>query len=112
VIGATGQRYATSMHGGDGATGRVTSPSFPLDGNRMTLQVGGGTDATKLRVELWVEGQIVASSGAPSLGGDVLREVSWDISAQRGKFATLVLVDDATAADGHIDIDDVWIWDR
>ncbi|HEX5062899.1 MAG TPA: hypothetical protein VFV99_26175 [Kofleriaceae bacterium] len=112
VIGATGQRFADSMHGGDVATGRLTSPTFPLDGNRLTLQVGGGTDATKLRIELWVEGQIVASSGAPSLGGDVLREVSWDISAQRGKFATLVLVDDATTADGHIVIDDVWIWDR
>ncbi len=112
VFGATGQRFADSMHGGDVATGRLTSPSFPLDGARLTLQVGGGTDATKLRIELWIEGQIVASSGAPSLGGDTLREVSWDISAQRGKFATLVLVDDATTADGHIVIDDVWIWDQ
>jgi hypothetical protein len=34
---------------------------------------------TKLRIELWVEDQIIASSGAPSLGGDALREVSWDI---------------------------------
>jgi hypothetical protein len=111
VFGATGQRFADSMHGGDIATGRLTSPTFPLDGNRLTLQVGGGTDATKLRVELWVEGQIVASSGAPSLAGDTLREVSWDIRAHRGKFATLVLVDDATTSDGHIVIDDVWIWD-
>jgi hypothetical protein len=100
------------LHGGDVATGRLTSPTFPLDGNRLTLQVGGGTDATKLRVELWVEGQIVASSGAPSLGGDVLREVSWDITASKGKFASLVLVDDATTADGHLVMDDVWIWDR
>ncbi len=112
VYGATGQRFANSMHGGDVATGRLTSPSFPLDGERLTLQVGGGTDATKLRIELWVEGQIIASSGAPSLGGDVLREVSWDISAHRGKFASLVLVDDATTADGHIVIDDVWVWDH
>ena len=112
VYGATGHRFANSMHGGDVATGRLSSPSFPLDGARLTLQVGGGTDATKLRIELWIEGQIVASSGAPSLGGDVLREVSWDISAHRGKFATLVLVDDATVADGHIVIDDVWIWER
>jgi hypothetical protein len=112
VIGATGQRYATSMHGGDVATGRLSSPTFPLDGSRLTLQVGGGTDATKLRIELWVDGQIVASSGAPSLGGDVLRAVSWDVSAYKGRFATLVFVDDATTTDGHIDVDDVWIWDR
>jgi hypothetical protein len=112
VYGATGQRFANSMHGGDVATGRLTSPTFPLDGERLTLRVGGGTDATKLRIELWVEGQIVASSGAPSLGGDVLREVSWDIAAHRGKFASLVFVDDATTPDGHIVVDDVWIWDQ
>ena len=112
VIGATGQRYATSMHGGDTATGRLSSPTFPLDGKRLTVRVGGGTDATKLRIELWVESQIIASSGAPSLGGDVLREVSWDVTAHKGKFATLVFVDDATTADGHLVLDDVWIWDR
>jgi hypothetical protein len=111
VVGATGKRFATSTNGGDGATGRITSPSFALDGSRLTLHVGGGTDATKLRVELWVDGQLAQSSGAPSLGGDVLREVAWDITALRGKFATLVLVDDSTASiDGHIDVDDVWIW--
>ncbi len=112
VLGATGQRFATSMNGGDSATGRVTSPSFPLDGKKLSLHVGGGTDATKLRVELWVDGQIVQASGAPSLGGDVLRDVTWDISAHTGKFGTLVLVDDATAPDGHLTVDDVWIWDR
>jgi len=112
VIGATGQRFATSMHGGDSSTGRVTSPSFPLDGVKLSLRLGGGTDATKLRVELWVDGAIVHSSGVPSLGGDVLRDVTWDISAHTGKFGTLVLVDDATAPDGHLTLDDVWIWDR
>lgn len=110
VVGATGQRFATSMHGGDAATGRITSPSFALDGTKLTIHMGGGTDRTKLRVELWVDGALVEAGGAPSLGGDILREVSWDISGHRGKFATLVLVDDATAMDGHLTVDDVWIW--
>ncbi len=111
VIGATGQRFATSMHGGDPATGRVTSPAFALDGKKLTIHMGGGTDATKLRVELWVEGALIEAQGAPSLGGDTLREVSWDIAAHRGKFATLVLVDDATTTiDGHLTVDDLWIW--
>jgi len=43
------------MNGGDAATGRVTSPMFTLDGARLTLRLGGGTDATKLRAELWVD---------------------------------------------------------
>ena len=112
VIGATGQRYATSMHGGDASTGRVVSPRFPLDGARLTMKLGGGTDATKLRVEIWIDNQIVKTFGVPSLGGDVLRDVTWDIGDLKGKQATLVLVDDATAGDGHLDVDDVWIWDR
>ena len=44
--------------------------------------------------------------------GPRMRENSWDITAHRSKFGTLVLVDDATTSDGHIVIDDVWIWDR
>lgn len=112
VYGTTGQRYANSMHGGDAATGRVTSPSFTLDGSKLSLKLGGGTDATKLRVELWVDGQIYKSGGPPSLGGDVLRELTWELGEEvRGKAGTLVLVDDATAADGHMDVDDVWLWD-
>ena len=111
VIGATGQRFANSMHGGDVATGRVTSPSFALDGSRLTLKVGGGTDATKLRIELWVEGAIVRSGGSPMMNGDELHELSWDITDLRGKWGTLVFVDDATALGGHIEVDDVWLWD-
>jgi len=111
VVGATGLRFATSMHGGDNATGRITSPSFALDGTKLSLRLGGGGDATKLRAELWVDGALVQAGGVPSLGGDVLRDVTWDISAHRGKFATLVLVDDATTSmDGHLTVDDVWIW--
>ena len=99
------------MHGGGPSIGRVTSPSFALDGTKVSLRVGGGADATKLRAELWIEGELVQSSGAPSLSGDVLRDVTWDVSAHRGKFATLVLVDDATGIlDSHLTVDDVWIW--
>lgn len=109
VVGATGQRFATSMHGGDAGTGRVTSPPFTLDGKKLSMKLGGGTDVTRLRVELWVDGAIAKSGGPPSLGGDVLRELVWDIAEWRGKQATLVLVDESSLPDGHLDIDDVWL---
>ncbi len=108
VLGATGQRFATSMHGGDVTTGRMTSPTFPIDGARITLALGGGTDATKLRVELWVDGAIVRTASVPAPGGDTLRTVTWNVAELDGKQATLVLVDDAP--NGHLDIDDVWMW--
>jgi hypothetical protein len=109
VIGATGQRFATSAHDGDASTGRVTTPPFLLDGSKLTLSLGGGTDATKLRVELWVEKTIIATASVPEPGGETLHEVTLAIPAeQHGKEATLVFVDDATT--GHLTIDDVWLW--
>lgn len=116
VLGATGLRFGTSMHGGDAATGRLTSPPFLLDG-KLTMRLGGGTDATKLRVELWVEDTEINPLGATSVvesasvllpGGDALREVTLDVSKFRGKPGKLVLVDDAMS--GHLVIDDVWSW--
>jgi hypothetical protein len=106
LLGATGRKWATSMHGGDAAVGRVTSPVFTATGT-ITIKLGGGTDATKLRVELWVAGAIVATAGVPAPGGETLRTVTLDPGASRGAEATLVLVDDSPA--GHLDVDDVWV---
>jgi hypothetical protein len=110
VFGATGLRFATSSQGGDAGVGRVTSPPFPLEGARLTIKLGGGTDATKLRVELWVDGKIAQTASVPSLGGDVLHDVSIDVAEFAGKPGTLVLVDDSPT--GHLDVDDVWLWER
>lgn len=116
VVGATGARFATSMHGGDRATGRLTSPEFRIDGARLTMRLGGGTD-DKLRVELWAEDAELNPYGARSPvatasvllpGGDTLREVTLDVSRFRGKPGQLVLVDDSEL--GHLVIDDVWLW--
>lgn len=110
VTGSGGMRFATSIHGGDAASGRLTSPPFMLDGDKLTMALGGGTDATKLRVELWVVGDRspVATASVPEPGGDALRRVTLEIGAAKGKQAKLVLVDDSPT--GHLDADDVWIW--
>lgn len=116
VVGATGARFATSMHDSDRATGRLTSPEFRIDGTRMTMRIGGGTDA-QLRVELWAEDAELNPYGAASPvatasvlepGGDTLREVTLDVTRFRGKPGRLVLVDDSDA--GHLVLDDVWLW--
>jgi len=108
VLGAGGARFATSMNGGDAAIGRVTSPAFPLDGTKLTVKLGGRADATKLRVELHVGDANIATVAVPQPGGDTLRDVPIDIASYRGQQATLVLVDESPA--GHLDVDDVWIW--
>jgi fructan beta-fructosidase len=109
VLGASGQRFATSMHDGDAATGRITSPAFTLEATKLTMHLGGGTNATKLRVELWVENAIVATTSVPEPGGDTLQDVTITVPGEhRGKQAMLVFVDDSPT--GHLTVDDVWIW--
>ena len=109
VIGSTGLRFATSMHGGDAATGHVTSPPFAITGPRITMALGGATDASKLRVEMWVDGKLVRTASVPEPGGEALKVVTWNVAELVGSQATLVLVDDSMS--GHLDVDDVWIWD-
>jgi len=107
VLGATGTRFATSMHGDDVAIGRMTSPVFALNASKLTMRLGGSADAAKLRVELWVEGAIIDVASVPLPGGDTLQEVTIAVpEAIRGKVGKLVLVDES--ATGHLDIDDVW----
>jgi len=107
VLGATGARFATSMTGGDAAIGRVISPLFSLDGARLTLRLGGGVDPERLRVELWIANVPVRSASVPA-AGDSLRTVTIDLAGLRGKLARLVLIDDAP--NGHLNVDDVWLW--
>ena len=107
LLGTTGMRFATSMHGGDKAIGRITSPGFVLDAPQLVLHLGGDSDETTVRAELWVDGAIVATAGTPRPGGSTLREVAMDVSKYQGKEATLTLVDDLES--GHLIIDDVWL---
>lgn len=42
VRGWVGQGFANSFHGGDAATGTLTSPTFDIDADRLNFLVGGG----------------------------------------------------------------------
>ena len=75
--------------------------------------LGGGTDASTLRVELWSDQKIIATASVPPPGGETLKTVELDPGSApidaKAK-ATIVLVDDSPT--GHIVVDDVWIWPR
>jgi hypothetical protein len=111
VLGATGQRFATSMHEGDDSFGTITSPTFFVETGKLTMRLGGGNDPMKLRVELWVDDAIVESIAVPVPGGDTLRMVTINLPADKqGKLGKLVFVDNSPT--GHLDVDDVWIWPK
>ncbi len=110
IYGFGGEGFVTSYGSGDAAIGRVTSPPFQLDGDRITLRLAGGTNEQLLRVELVVEDAIARTAAALDPAGEEFRTVTWDVTRWRGKTAHLVLVDEATDSWGHLSVDDVILW--
>lgn len=108
-----GDRWVSSMHGGDEATGNLNSPPFELTGAHLHLRLGGGVgsfDEDKLRVELLVDGEVVRSVYPPAPSSERFREVTMDLTAlPRGSLGRLRFVDDATGAWGHMNVDEIWI---
>jgi hypothetical protein len=111
VVGGFGGRYfATSMRGGEAATGALTSEPFLLDGHKISLRLGGGT-SDKLRVELRVDGKTVRTAKAQAPVGERLIETTWDIGEFFEQTAVLVLVDDDDGRSwAHLNVDEIWLW--
>ena len=93
---------------GNRATGRLLSPSFALEGDRMRLLVGGGRDPLRLRVSLWVDERAVFSETGTN--HESLGRREWDITPYRGKQARIEIVDQATGNWGHILVDEITQW--
>lgn len=102
-----GNKWINTFEGGphqDENRGTITSPSFYLTDNRISLLLGGGrrTDG-QLQVELVVDGAVVrTATGADS--GD-LNWQNWDVSEHFGKSAVIRIVDNAGGAWGHLTLD-------
>ncbi len=108
-----GDRWATSMHGGDEATGNLNSPPFELTGGRILMRLGGGTgsfDEDDLRVELLVDGEVVRTVYRPAPPSERFSQVAIDVkSLPRGSLGRLRFVDEATGAWGHLNVDEIWV---
>jgi len=117
---ATGQQPVSGFLGkglvntfdpvGDGPTGTLVSPAFEVGKRFVHLLVGGGPEAGRTCVDLVVDGKAVQS--ATGLQTERLRWVSWDVSAWKGKTATIRIVDDATGPWGHILADQITLSDE
>ena len=110
VGGFGGRFFATSMRGGEAATGALTSEPFLVDGHKISLRIGGGA-SDKLRVELRVDGKVVRSATAQPPVGERLIETTWDVGEFFEQTAVLVLVDDDDGRSwAHVNVDEIWLW--
>lgn len=92
----------------DASVGRLRSAPFLIEGEVLTVRVAGGRDPEKLRVELLVNGQTVAS--ATGNNSEILARHEWNVSELKGQLAVLQIVDDATGEWGHIMVDELQQW--
>ncbi|MBI4957325.1 MAG: hypothetical protein HY908_35270 [Myxococcales bacterium] len=110
IAGATGEQLLSSFPRGprDAARGRATSPPFVLDRQRLGLDLGGGGTT---HVELHVGDRVVARATSVFSVTSTLGRIVWDVSAEQGAEARLVLVDDDKGAWGHVLLDEVALFD-
>lgn len=98
--------YADNHNGGDGQTGSMRSNTFIIGTDaKMSFYIAGGNDMTNLYVAL-----TDAETGAvifKETGHDTenSRKITWDLSSHAGKKAYVEVVDNSTAAWGHIGVD-------
>lgn len=73
------------------AQGELTSPSFTLNGTRLSLLVGGGKASDRVGVELLIDGRSVFK-GSGNTDFD-LHPVLWNVSSHQGKTAQIRVFD-------------------
>lgn len=110
VEGYRGHGLVSSFNGGDGATGRLTSPPFKIERKYLQFLIGGGGWEAKTCMNLLRDGKVVRTAVGPNTepgGSERLQPAQWDVTEFLGKEVTLEMVDDATGGWGHINVDQI-----
>lgn len=115
VGGFQGQRLVNSFSGGDGPTGRLTSPEFKIERRYLSFLIGGGGYEKQTCINLLVDDKVVRSAtGANTLSGgsEQLEPAAWDVHNLQGRTARLEIVDEASGGWGHINVDQIVFTDQ
>ena len=105
VSGFQGKRFANSFHGGDAATGKLTSPEFKIERKYIQCLIGGGNSVNETSINLLVDGKVVRKAAGQR--SETLAPVGWDVTELLGKDATLQIVDNAKGGMGHVMVDQI-----
>jgi fructan beta-fructosidase len=115
VTGYLGKGLVNSFHGGDAATGTLTSPPFTVERKYVNFLVGGGKYPGKTCVNLLVNDKVVRTATGPNDkpgGSEALDWHAWDVSELQAQQAVIQIVDAATGGWGHINVDHIVQSDR
>ncbi len=99
----SGESLACSAHGGDAATGSLTSPEFKITDEYLAFLIAGGNHPGKTVVQLVVNGKVVNEATGENLLS--CRTVVWNVAALKGSSARIRIVDQETGKWGIIAAD-------
>lgn len=105
VTGFQGAGLVNSYHGGDGPTGKLTSPDFKISRRYIGFLIGGGAHAGRTCINLIVDGQVVRT--ATGAEAEALQPGAWDVSELKGSTAHLEIVDAERGGWGHVNVDQI-----
>jgi quinoprotein glucose dehydrogenase len=101
----SGEYLVSSSHGGDAATGTLTSPEFTLKEPHIVFLIAGGRHPGKVGVELLVGGEVVLeATGNNDLD---LRPVVWNVEKYKDQRAQIRLFDREPGGWGVIGVDHI-----
>lgn len=95
---------------GDMATGTYLSSPFSIEGDVITLQVGGGHFPDGVYVELWIDGEPRFRATGCSSG--IMGQRLWVTRGLSGQAAQLHIVDRRRRELGHIVVDELVQWKK
>ncbi len=95
--------YVSSAHGGDPATGSLTSPEIEIKLPFLGFQISGGNHKGKTAVQLLIDNKVVLeANGQNSLA---MSQVVWPLKDHLGKKARIRIIDHETGVWGIINAD-------
>lgn len=104
VSGFSNDSYAASAHGGDAATGSLTSPEFTISQPYIVFLIAGGNHPGKTAAQFVIDGKVVMeTTGKNKLE---LERVSWDVTKYQGKKAVIRVIDEEKGDWGIILVDE------
>jgi hypothetical protein len=115
VGGYLGQGLVNSFLGGDKATGKLTSPEFPINRKYIAFLIGGGGWEGKTCINLVVDGKVVRTASGPNVtpgGSEELSTGSWEVTELAQKNARIEIVDSYAGNWGHINVDHIVLTDQ
>jgi len=110
VTGFLGKGLVNTYIAKDEPHGKLISPEFEISRKFVSFLIGGGGHQGQTCINLLVGGKVVRT--AVGKGVEKLEPYFWDVEDLQGKSAQIQIVDSASGAWGHINIDQIELADK